>query len=154
MDLGGIEAIILDHAVGIGGNMSLKAVMNAAVLLGITGRFVPCMATIVALMATGRFDDCCVNTGAFFQDQTALFQDFNGCVKQGGAMSVLAKTPSEDNKGCLVRCLIIHGQPHEPAKGKPVQQHLFKHWIGEIKPLLKHHAFDHHDKGPVTGAAF
>ena len=99
MDLGGIEPIILDDPVGVGGNMSLEAVMNTAVLFGVTSRFVPCMAAIVTFMATGCFDDRCIDTGSFFQDQTALFEDFNGCVKQGCTVSVLAKTTSEDTKG-------------------------------------------------------
>ena len=102
------------HDSGLAG----KAMMNTAVLFGVTSCFVPCMAAIVTFMATGCFDDRCIDTGSFFQDQTALFKDFNGCVKQGGTVSMLAKTPSEDDKGGLVRRLVIHCQAHESTKGE------------------------------------
>src|SRR5210317_564930 len=154
MDLGGIKAIILDDPVGISGNVSLETVMNPAVLLGVTGCLIPCMAAIVTLMAARCFDYRCIDTGSFFKDQTALFEDFNCCVKQGGTVSMLAKTPSEDDKGGLIRCLVVHRQANESTKGQTIQQHLFKHWVREIKPLLKHHAFDHHDDGPVAGTSF
>ena len=97
-----IKAIILDDPVRISGNVSFEAMMNTAVLFGVTSRFVPCMAAIVTFMATGCFDDRCIDTGSFFQDQTALFEDLNSYVKQGRAVSMLVKTPSEDHKGALI----------------------------------------------------
>ena len=95
------------------------------------------MAAIVALMAAGCFDNRCIDTGSFFQNQTTLFEDFNGCVKQSGTISMLTKTPSEDNESGLIRRPVIHCQTHESTKGEAVQQHLFKHRAREIKPLIE-----------------
>ena len=68
MNLGCVEAIVLDNAVGIGSNVSLKAMVCSAVLFCVTCGSIPCVAAIVTFPAARCFYDGCVNTSTFFKD--------------------------------------------------------------------------------------